>query len=63
MNTHAHTCTTCDGTGRLSVRPFVAHWTDEDRGPQSVAVLAMDIFAARDIIERLTGQVCEVKSL
>lgn len=50
-------CSNCNGAGHTSPRPYLARWIDEDRGPRSVAVLASDETAARDLIEQVTDHV------
>lgn len=40
-----------------SPRPFLVRWVDEDKGSRSIAVLALDEFMARSIIEQVTDQV------
>lgn len=42
-----------DGTSEVAT--WAARWTDEDTGPHTVVVRAVDEEAVRDVLEPLTG--------
>lgn len=42
---------------RATVRPFMVRMVSEDHGAFSIVVLALDEVSARELIEKITGQV------